>query len=181
LSAQTATNASRSDSLAASPCHDSGGGFCFSHCYSGGAMQQIRVLVADDNPQFGVLLGRFVTSHSDMLVVGVAKGGHEVVSMAESLEPDLVLMDLYMPDMDGFEATRLLGQAHPEVKVVALTAHRSEDNRRRSLEAGASAFIPKLRVDTDLIEVIRDLAAAKQREQRGGATVEPDGTSGPGS
>jgi DNA-binding NarL/FixJ family response regulator len=84
--------------------------------------------------------------------------------MTDSLRPDLVLMDLYMPDVDGFEATGLLRAAHPEIEVVALTAHRSEDNRQRSLDAGAAAFVPKIRVDTDLIEVIRFLTAAKRNE-----------------
>lgn len=123
-------------------------------------MRQIRVLVADDNERFGSLLSRFVASHHDMQVVGVAGGGREVMSMAESSQPDVVLMDLYMPDMDGFEATRLLASTQPCTKVIAITASRLEESRQRSLDAGAAAFIPKIRVDTDLIEAIRDLTSA---------------------
>jgi DNA-binding NarL/FixJ family response regulator len=137
-------------------------------------MQQIRVLVADDNERFGVLLGRFVSSHQDMLVVGVASGGSEALAMTDSLRPDLVLMDLYMPDVDGFEATGMLRAAHPEIEVVALTAHRSEDNRRRSLDAGAAAFVPKIRVDTDLIEIIRFLSAAKRDKAGGMPHIRPE-------
>lgn len=127
-------------------------------------MQQIRVLLADDNERFGVMLSRFVSSYPDMDVVGVAADGREAMSMAESSQPDVVVMDLYMPDMDGFEATRLLTSAQPRTKVIALTANRSDDNRQRSLEAGAAAFIPKIDVDTDLIVAIRDLTDANRVE-----------------
>ena len=127
-------------------------------------MQQIRVLVADDNERFGVMLSRFVASYPDMDVVGIAAGGREAMSMAESSHPDVVVMDLYMPDMDGFEATRLLTSAQPRTKVIALTANRSDDNRQRSLEAGAAAFIPKVQVDTDLIEAIRDLTHENEQD-----------------
>jgi DNA-binding NarL/FixJ family response regulator len=156
-------------------------GILFDHCLVVGDMQQIRVLVADDNERFGVLLSRFVASHSDMLVVGVAGGGREVVSMAESSQPDVVLMDLYMPDLDGFEATREIAGSHPSMRVIALTAHRSEDNRTRSLDAGAAAFIPKINVDTDLIEVIRNLTRAGRQDRENSSSAGPEEPSAPGS
>ncbi len=123
-------------------------------------MRQTRVLVADDNEGFGVTLSRFVAVHQDMLVVGRASDGREAVSMTESLTPDVVLMDLFMPGMDGFEATRILADTHPDVSVVALTAQRSADSERRSLEAGARAFVPKIDADARLIELIRSLASS---------------------
>ena len=78
--------------------------------------------------------------------------------MTDALSPDVVLMDLYMAGMDGFEATRVLSATHPEVKVVAITAHRSVETERRSLEAGARAFLQKTDADTHLIDLIRGLA-----------------------
>jgi DNA-binding NarL/FixJ family response regulator len=121
-------------------------------------MRQTRVLVADDSEGFGVFLGRFVASHSDMVVVGRAVNGREAVSLTDTLDPDVVLMDLYMGEMDGFQATRLLAETHPDVKVVVLTGHRAADNEQRSLEAGARAFVLKAEADQRLIGVIRGLS-----------------------
>lgn len=126
-------------------------------------MRPTRVLVADDNEAFGATLGRFVAVHQDMLVVGRASDGNEALSMTESLAPDVVLMDLFMPGLDGFEATRILAHTHPDVSVVALTAQRSADSERRSLEAGARAFVPKVEADVRLIELIRTLASSDAR------------------
>ncbi len=123
-----------------------------------GPMRQTRVLVADDNDGFGTLLSRFVAVHPDLRLVGRAHDGQEAISMTDSLAPDVVVMDLFMPRMDGFEATRLLASTHPEVSVVVLTAQLSADNERRSIEAGASAYVPKVDADTRLIGVIRALA-----------------------
>lgn len=139
-------------------------------------MERIRVLVADDNGVYGGLLSRFLTSQPDMTVVGVASGGREAVSMADSLEPEVVLMDLSMPDVDGFEATRLLGATHPTMKVIAISAQRSDDNGRRSLEAGAAAFVPKDRIDTDLVGTIRDLTGTGWQDDTGSSA---DGSRGP--
>ncbi|MHB1340875.1 MAG: response regulator [Coriobacteriia bacterium] len=126
-------------------------------------MRQTRVLVADDNDGFGALLERFVASHPDMDVVGRATDGREALAMTDSLAPDVVLMDLFMPRMDGFEATKILSNRHPDVSVVALTAHRSADNERLSREAGARAFVPKIDADARLIELIRGLASSEAR------------------
>jgi len=131
---------------------------------SGGVMRQTRVLVADDNDGFGEMLERFVAAHPDMLVVGRAADGQEALAMAESLVPDVVLMDLCMPRMDGFEATRILAHTHPAVRVVVLTAHRSADNERLSMEAGAAAFVPKIDAGGRLIELIRGLASEPAQE-----------------
>lgn len=121
-------------------------------------MAQVRVLVADDNEGFGGLLGRFVSSHDGMEVVGLATSGVQAVAMASVLKPDVVLMDLYMPDLDGFEATRLVSAADPAVSVVAMTAHAGPDLEQRSLDAGARAFVRKPDAASRLIGVIRGIA-----------------------
>jgi DNA-binding NarL/FixJ family response regulator len=121
-------------------------------------MPHTRVLVADDNRLFAAVLSRFIASQSDMDVVGLATSGSEALTMAASLQPDVVLMDLYMPDTNGFEATKRLADADPRVKVIALTAHGSADNERLSFEAGARAFVRKSELDVQLIDRIRSLA-----------------------
>jgi DNA-binding NarL/FixJ family response regulator len=119
---------------------------------------QTRVMVADDNEYFGTLLGQFVASQPDMDVVGLARTGREAVSMAAVLRPDVVLMDLFMPDLDGFEATRLVSLSDPRVAVIALTAQRAPDLEKRSLAAGARAFVHKPDAAGRLIDVIRGIA-----------------------
>lgn len=127
-------------------------------------MRQARVLVADDNEGFRTLLGRFIAAHEDLLVVGRAADGDEAVAMTRTLSPDVVVMDLFMPRMSGIEATRIIAAAHPHVSVIALTAHRSEENERSSRAAGASAFVSKADADMGLIELIRCLASGRTRE-----------------
>lgn len=134
-------------------------------------MRQTRVLVADDNEGFGETLSRFVSVHPDMFVVGRATDGQEALAMADSLAPDVVLMDLCMPNMDGFEATRALTRTHPAVHVVVLTAFRSAENERLSIEAGAAAFVPKIDAGGRLIELIRALASGHAHEGGEGAST----------
>lgn len=129
-------------------------------------MRQTRVLVADDNGGFGELLGRFVGAQEGISVVGLASDGLEAVSMTATLGPDVVLMDLFMPGMSGFEATRILADRFPRVRVVALSAHKSAENERRSIEAGAAAFVPKVDADMRLIDLIR--GADSGSGERGG-------------
>jgi len=117
-------------------------------------MDSTRVLVADDNVGYGSTLSRFIESQPGMEVVGVATDGREAVLLAGVLKPDVVLMDLYMPGIDGFEATRRVKASCDAPRVVALTAHRSEENRRLALSAGADALLLKHDVDLGLVDVI---------------------------
>jgi DNA-binding NarL/FixJ family response regulator len=114
--------------------------------------------VADDNEMYREQLGRFVSSQPDMEVVGFAADGGEAVALASLLQPDLVLMDLCMPMVDGFEATQLVTSAHRDVKVIALTAYRTTGPVSRCIEAGASAFIRKSDVDGQLLDLMRSLS-----------------------
>jgi len=120
-----------------------------------------RVLVADDNGTYGILLSRFVASQPDMEVVGLASDGREAVQLTSLLRPDLVLMDLCMPGLDGFEVTRVLTDTQHDVKVIALTAHRTPDAEQRCLDAGACGFLRKADVDGQLLAMIRGLSAAE--------------------
>jgi DNA-binding NarL/FixJ family response regulator len=117
-----------------------------------------RVLIADDNEVYRKTLGRFISGQQDLELVGEAVDGLMAVAMASELTPDVVVMDLRMPGIDGFEATRRMKEAVPSAHVVAITAHRTDQDESDSIAAGAEAFVPKSRADTELIEVIRDLA-----------------------
>lgn len=124
-------------------------------------MGRTRVLVADDNITFGALLSRFVSSQPDMEIVGMATDGGEALRLAALFEPDVVLMDLCMPGLDGFAATRALSETHRAIKVIALTAHRADDSENRVMKAGARAFVRKADVDSRLVDVIHSLVAGQ--------------------
>jgi DNA-binding NarL/FixJ family response regulator len=102
----------------------------------------MRILLADDHNLFRTSL-RSLLKTRDIEVVGEASDGKEAVQMAERLRPDLVLMDLSMPVMNGIEATRLLREKVPEVRVVILTASMEEDNLFEALRVGAHGYLLK--------------------------------------
>jgi DNA-binding NarL/FixJ family response regulator len=120
-------------------------------------MDRTRVLIADDNAGFGNVLSRFVASHSDLEVVGIAADGRQAVLMAGIFQPDFVLMDMYMPEVDGLEATRRLKASDAPPYVFILTAHKSEESRSAAQAAGADAFFFKNEVDSGLVDTISGL------------------------
>lgn len=115
----------------------------------------IRVIVADDHTivRSGVRL--MLEAEADIEVVGEASSGREVVRQVSSLGPDVVLMDIGMPDMDGLEATRAIKGEHPDTQVLALTMHRSDEYLFEMLRAGASGYILKGANTEDLIHAVR--------------------------
>lgn len=122
-------------------------------------MREINILVVDDNAPFRDVLTRFIGTYPDMNVVGVAGCGDDAVAMADGLRPDVVLMDLWMPQADGLDATRRLKRADPSVTVITMTAHRSGESERLSREAGADAFVRKEEAGERLVEIIRSRVA----------------------
>jgi DNA-binding NarL/FixJ family response regulator len=126
----------------------------------------IRVLVVDDHALVREGLERLLNGFEDLEVVGTAVDGAAALVLAEARRPDVVLMDLSMPGMDGAEATRRLSAAHPEIKVVVLTSF--SDHRRilDVLGAGAAGFVLK---DAEPAE----LAAAIRTVMAGGAPLDP--------
>jgi DNA-binding NarL/FixJ family response regulator len=122
-------------------------------------MQSMRVLVADDNEMYGAMLSRFVASHPGIEVVGRASNGGEAIAMASLLEPDMVLMDVCMPGIDGIDATRAVTAMRRPAKVILLTAHRAPDAEQLCMNAGASGFLRKADADAQLMDLIRSLSA----------------------
>jgi len=116
---------------------------------------QISVLIADDHTivRSGVRL--LLEAESDIRVVGEALNGREALELTESLQPDIVLMDITMPEMDGLEATRQLKARFPHIHVLVLTMHRSDDYFFEMLKAGASGYILKGAKTSELINAVR--------------------------
>jgi DNA-binding NarL/FixJ family response regulator len=103
----------------------------------------VRVLIADDQTLFRVGLARLLEEDERVKIVGQAGDGVEAVKLAGSLKPDVVLMDLKMPNLDGIEATRQIVATHPGVKVLLLTTFEADNHVIQALKAGASGYILK--------------------------------------
>jgi DNA-binding NarL/FixJ family response regulator len=120
----------------------------------------IRVLIADDQSLVRAGFRLVLENHDDMEVVGEASNGHEAVYGAGRLEPDVVLMDIRMPELDGIAATREITQRHP-IRVLVLTTYDLDEYVYDALQAGASGFLLKDTPPTQLVDGIRAVAAGE--------------------
>lgn len=119
---------------------------------------KIRVLVADDHAVLRAGLRMLLNAQSDMLVIGEAEDGEEAVRQAATLRPDVALIDVSMPGLDGLEAIHRLKSAAPEVRALVLSMYDDEGFLRRALENGAAGYILKRAADTELLAAIRAVA-----------------------
>lgn len=115
----------------------------------------IRVLLVDDHKLVRAGLQSLIESTEDLDVVGAASDGAEAVDLVDELAPDIVLMDLSMPGVDGIEATRRIVAAHPEVQVLVLTSFSDGERVRRALDAGAVGYLLKDADPQDLLDGMR--------------------------
>lgn len=106
-------------------------------------MEPVRVLIADDHPIFRDGLRTLLTSISEFEVVGEAASGEEVVELAASLQPDVIVMDLHMPGLNGIEATRRVVGESPHVGVLVLTMYEDDDSVFAAMRAGAKGYLLK--------------------------------------
>jgi DNA-binding NarL/FixJ family response regulator len=118
----------------------------------------LRVLVVDDHPAFRRALTSALKLVKDVEVAGEAGGGVAAAEQVEVLEPDLVLMDLSMPDLNGIEAMRRIHRKQPQIPVVILTAHADAGVEREARAAGASGFLAKGTPLEDIVLVLNDAA-----------------------
>ncbi len=130
----------------------------------------IRVLIADDHHVVRRGLLFFLKTQKDMDVVGEATNGKEAVELTAKLKPDVVLMDLVMPIMDGIQATKKIKAQHPQTQVLMLTSFSDRDHVIPAIEAGAAGYQLKDIEPDDLVESIRKL-------MRGENTLHPQATS----
>jgi DNA-binding NarL/FixJ family response regulator len=121
----------------------------------------IRVLIVDDQPAVRRGLHLRLSLEPEVEVIGEAGDGAEAISLADSLRPDVVLMDARMPGMDGIEATAALRAVARESAVVILSLDDSAKTRTRAKEAGAVAFVSKRRMEEELLAVVRRAALGR--------------------
>lgn len=118
----------------------------------------MRVLVVDDHPAFRKALTSALRMVDDIEVAGEAGGGVAACEEATSLEPDVILMDLSMPDLSGIDAMKKIHETNPDLPVVILTAHADDGVERAAREAGASGFLAKGTGLHELVEVLQEAA-----------------------
>jgi two-component system, NarL family, response regulator NreC len=124
-------------------------------------MKSIRVLLADDHKLIRAGLVLVVEQQPDLRVVGEADDGRQAVEMFRSLKPDVVVMDIGMPNLNGIEAARQITQIRLETAVVMLSMHADEGYVLRALKAGARAYLLKDSATTDLVQAIRAVVEGK--------------------
>ncbi|MBS3820789.1 MAG: response regulator [Planctomycetes bacterium] len=117
----------------------------------------IRILIVDDHNVIVDGLRKYLATEMDMEVVGSADNGRDAVSMAVELCPDVVLMDITMPDLNGTEATRQITRQCPDARVLALSMHTSTQNVLQMLQAGASGYVTKGSPMEELVRAVRDV------------------------
>ena len=124
--------------------------------------QTIRVLCVDDHPLVRKGIAAILANETDMQLAGEAGDGREAVEAYRLHRPDVTLMDLRMPQMDGIEATKLIRQDDPEARIIALTSYDGDQEIYRSLEAGVRGYILKEMVHTEIVRAIRVVHSGKR-------------------
>ncbi|MBI2748076.1 MAG: response regulator transcription factor [Burkholderiales bacterium] len=123
---------------------------------------RIRILIADDHGMVAEGLQFLVAAHPDFEVVGRVADGREAVRSALDLEPDIVVMDMAMPEMNGVEATRVIHDRIPDTRVIMLSMYSNPEYVYRALEAGASGFVVKRAAARELVNAIRAVHAGRR-------------------
>ena len=127
---------------------------------------KIKILVADDHPVVREGLSAMLSRESDIEVVGEAENGEKAIEKARELQPDIVLMDLRMPEVDGIDAMRQIKIENPHVKFIILTTYDNDEYIFRGIEAGARAHLLKDAPREELFKAIRAVS-------KGGSLIEP--------
>jgi DNA-binding NarL/FixJ family response regulator len=121
-------------------------------------MSKLRIVLADDHAIVRAGLKAVIGGHPDMEVVGEAAGGMAAIERTSELHPDVVVMDVSMPDVNGVEATREIRRRWPDVRVLALTVHEDRSYLRDLTEAGASGYVLKRSAAEDLVHALKVVA-----------------------
>ncbi|MEJ2740721.1 MAG: response regulator transcription factor, partial [Dehalococcoidia bacterium] len=121
----------------------------------------IKVLIADDHPLLRESLHKTLSNQRDMKVVGEAGDGNEVIRMAEELKPDIIIMDIMMPTVNGIEASKQIKKDHPNIAILILTAYDDDNYVLGLLEAGAAGYLLKSARGQNIVNAIRAIEAGE--------------------
>ena len=123
--------------------------------------QAIRVMLVDDHNVVRSGLATFLKAYDDLELVGEAKNGLEAINLCQKKKPDVILMDLMMPEMDGIAATRAILSEYPDIKIIAMTSFEEEELVHGVLAAGAISYLLKNVTSDELAKAIRDAASGR--------------------
>jgi DNA-binding NarL/FixJ family response regulator len=126
---------------------------------------KIRVLLVDDHESFLRVATEFLQRHHELAIAGALRGGEEALAQAQDLQPQVVLIDLNMPGLNGLETISRLRATLPEVGIIALTLLDVNTYRQPALAAGADDFVRKAKLTTDLLPAIRQVAQTVRSRQ----------------
>ena len=129
----------------------------------------IKVLFVDDHEMVRIGVAAYLSAQSDIEVIGEAENGSKAVPMALELRPDIILMDLVMPEMDGIEATKLIMEQWPEAKIIIVTSFLDDEKVYPALEAGATSYMLKTSKASEIADAVR-------ATYRGQSVLEPEVT-----
>ncbi|AAR33588.1 response regulator transcription factor [Geobacter sulfurreducens] len=127
----------------------------------------IKVLIADDHAVVRDGLTMILESQSDIAVIGQAGDGREAIAMAESLKPNVVVMDITMPELNGIEAARLIAREQPATKIVILSMHDTLEHVYRALQAGARGYLLKESAGAEVTDAVRTVMRGHRYFGRG--------------
>jgi DNA-binding NarL/FixJ family response regulator len=130
------------------------------------ASSPIRVMIVDDHEVVRNGVAAILAGESDMAIVGKASNGQDAVRLFRTQRPDVTLLDLTMPGLDGVETMRAIRREFPEGRFIILTIHRGDDDIRRALEAGAKAYLLKTAPGPELVETVRAVHAGLRHVSR---------------
>jgi NarL family two-component system response regulator LiaR len=133
--------------------------------------QTIQVMLVDDHNVVRSGLATFLRAYEDLALVGEAKNGLEALNLCRKKTPDVILMDLMMPEMDGIAATRAILAEHPDIKIIAMTSFEDEELVRGVLAAGAISYLLKNVTSDELARAIRDAVSGRSTLSPEAATV----------
>jgi YesN/AraC family two-component response regulator len=123
------------------------------------ALKTIRVLLVDDEARLRQMAKRLLLADHDIEIVGEAANGRSAVDLNSELGPDLIVMDIAMPELNGLEATRIIRKQSANTKIIVVTAMAAEPYRKAAMTMGANAFLSKGAFDSELLPTIHNICS----------------------